>query len=205
VPLFLGLVVTLALILLTFAFRTVLVPIKSILGFLLSIAAALGLQVAIFQWGWGASLLGVIPGDTISFLPVIMLGIIFGLSSDYELFVASRVKEQFTRGGDARRAVRVGAGQSVRVVTSAALIMFSIFVAFMVTDNPFIRVVGFSFAAGVFLDAFVVRLTLVPAVLAIGGRLMWWHPRWFARWVPDPDLEGVKLEERQDDRLEEAV
>jgi RND superfamily putative drug exporter len=205
VPVFLALVVSLALILLTFAFRTILVPIKSILGFLLSIAAALGLQVAIFQWGWGASLLGVTRAETISFLPIIMLAIIFGLSSDYELFVASRVKEQFTRDGDARRAVRVGAGQSVRVVMSAALIMFSIFVAFMVTDNPFIRVVGFSFAAGVFIDAFVVRLTLVPAVLAIGGRRMWWHPRWFARWVPDPDIEGKRLEERPPARVEETL
>jgi RND superfamily putative drug exporter len=193
-PIFLAVVVGLAFILLTFAFRTILVPITSILGFLLSMAAALGLQVAMFQWGWGEHIFGITPAATISFLPIIMLAIIFGLSSDYEVFVVSRIKEEYTKNGDARRAVQRGTGLSARVVTAAALIMFSIFVAFMFTNDPTIKAIGFSFAAGVFLDAFVVRLTLVPAIMAIIGSRIWYHPRWFARYVPDPDIEGQRLE-----------
>jgi len=192
-PIFLVVVVGLAFVLLTFAFRTILVPLKSILGFLLSMAAALGATVALFQWGWGQRLFGITPAETISFLPIIMLAIIFGLSSDYEVFVVSRIKEEYTSNGEARRAVQRGTGLSARVVTAAALIMFSIFVAFMFTDDPTIKAIGFSFAAGVFLDAFVVRLTLVPAVMAIVGSKIWYHPRWFARYVPDPDIEGQRL------------
>jgi putative drug exporter of the RND superfamily len=196
-PTFLIVVVGLAFILLTFAFRTILVPIKSILGFLLSIAAALGAQVAIFQWGWGEHIFGITPTETISFLPIIMLAIIFGLSSDYEVFVVSRIKEEFTkRGGDGRQSVQRGTSLSARVVTAAALIMFSIFVAFMFTDDPTIKAIGFSFAVGVFLDAFLVRLTLVPAVMAIVGARIWYHPKWFTKYVPDPDLEGERLEQR---------
>jgi RND superfamily putative drug exporter len=195
-PVFLIVVVGLACILLTFAFRTILVPVKSILGFLLSMSAALGAQVALFQWGWGQSLFGITPAETISFLPIIMLAIIFGLSSDYEMFVVSRIKEDYTKNGDARRAVQRGTGLSARVVTAAAMIMFSIFVAFMFTSNPTIQAIGFSFAAGVFLDAFVVRLTLVPAVMAIAGSRLWYHPRWFGRHVPDPDIEGQRLEHK---------
>ena len=195
-PVFLIVVVGLAFILLTFAFRTILVPVKSIVGFLLSMAAALGAQVAMFQWGWGQHIFGITPADTISFLPIIMLAIIFGLSSDYEVFVVSRIKEDFTKNGDARRAVVRGTGLAARVVTAAALIMFSIFVAFMITKDPTIKAIGFTFAAGVFLDAFVVRLTLVPAVMAIAGAKIWYHPRWFEKHVPDPDIEGHRLEQQ---------
>jgi RND superfamily putative drug exporter len=193
-PIFLIVVVGLAFVLLTFAFRTILVPIKSILGFLLSIAAALGAQVAVFQWGWGEKVFGITKSETISFLPIIMLAIIFGLSSDYEVFVVSRIKEEFTKKGDGRGAVQRGTSLSARVVTAAALIMFSIFVAFMFTNDPTIKAIGFSFAVGVFLDAFVVRLTLVPAVMAIIGSKIWYHPRWFNKYVPDPDIEGLRLE-----------
>ena len=195
-PIFLIVVVGLAFVLLTFAFRTILVPIKSIIGFLLSMAAALGAQVALFQWGWGERIFGITPSETISFLPIIMLAIIFGLSSDYEVFVVSRIKEEYTKNGDARRAVERGTGLSARVVTAAALIMFSIFVAFMFTKDPTIKAIGFSFATGVFLDAFVVRLTLVPAVMAIVQSKLWYHPQWFAKYVPDPDIEGQKLEHK---------
>ena len=193
-PVFLAVVVGFAFVLLTFAFRTILVPIKSILGFLLSMAAALGAQVAMFQWGWGEHIFGITPSQTISFLPIIMLAIIFGLSSDYEVFVVSRIKEEFTKNGDARRAVQRGTGLSARVVTAAALIMFSIFVSFMFTNDPTIKAIGFSFAVGVFLDAFVVRLTLVPAVMAIIRSRLWYHPEWFAKYIPDPDIEGLRLE-----------
>jgi len=195
-PIFLIVVVGLAFILLTFAFRTILVPIKSILGFLLSMAAALGAQVAMFQWGWGEHIFGITPAETISFLPIIMLAIIFGLSSDYEVFVVSRIKEEYTKHGDARLAVQRGIGLSARVVTAAAMIMFSIFVAFMFTNVPTIKAIGFSFAVGVFLDAFVVRLTLVPAVMAIIRSRLWYHPEWFAKYIPDPDIEGQRIEHK---------
>lgn len=195
-PVFLLVVVGLAFVLLTFAFRTILVPIKSILGFLLSVAAAFGAQVAMFQWGWGEDIFDITPTETISFLPILMLAIIFGLSSDYEVFVVSRIKEDYTTTGDARGAVARGTGLSARVVTAAALIMFSIFVAFMFTDDPTIKAIGFSFAVGVFLDAFVVRLTLVPATMAIVRAKLWYHPQWFTKYVPDPDIEGKRLEER---------
>ena len=192
-PVFLIVVAGLAFILLTFAFGTILVLATSILGFLLSMAAALGAQVAMFQWGWGRHLFGITPAQTISILPVIMLAIIFGLSSDYQMFVVSRIKEDYTSNGDARRAVQQGTALSARVVTAAALIMFCIFVAFMSTSDPTIKAIGFSFAAGVFLDAFVVRLTLVPAIMAMIGSRLWYHPQWFARHIPDPDIEGQRL------------
>ncbi|AKU14695.1 MMPL family transporter [Luteipulveratus mongoliensis] len=195
-PLFLVAVVGLAFVLLTFAFRTILVPIKSIIGFLLSVGAAFGAEVAMFQWGWGEKLFGITPTEIISFLPIIMLAIIFGLSSDYEVFVVSRIKEEYTKSGDARDAVERGTGYAARVVTAAALIMFAIFVAFMFTDDPTIKAIGFGFAVGVFLDAFVVRLTLVPAVMAIVKSKLWYHPQWFAKYVPDPDIEGEKLQQR---------
>ncbi|MFC1431683.1 MMPL family transporter [Streptacidiphilus sp. N1-3] len=195
-PVFLVVVIGLAFILLTFAFRTILVPIKSIIGFLLSVAAAFGMQVAVFQWGWGEKIFGITKAETISFLPIIMLAIIFGLSSDYEVFVVSRIKEDFTKTDDARGAVERGTGQSARVVTAAALIMFSIFVAFMFSKDATIKAIGFSFAAGVFLDAFVVRLTLVPAVMAMVRGKLWYHPQWFSKYVPDPDIEGEKLQHR---------
>ena len=193
-PIFLVAVVGLAFLLLTFAFRTILVPIKSIIGFLLSVSAALGAQVAVFQWGWARGLFGITPSETISFLPIIMLAIIFGLSSDYEVFVVSRIKEEYTKSGDAVGAVERGTGYSARVVTSAALIMFFIFVAFMINNDPTIKAIGFSFAIGVLLDAFVVRLTLVPAVMAIVRSKIWYHAQWFAKYVPDPDIEGEQLQ-----------
>lgn len=197
-PVFLIVVVGLAFILLTFAFRTILVPIKSIVGFLLSVAAAFGAQVAMFQWGWGQHLFGITPSQTISFLPLLMLAIIFGLSSDYEVFVVSRIKEDFTKNGQAVKAVERGTGLAARVVTAAALIMFSIFVAFMFTDDPTIKAIGFSFAVGVLLDAFVVRLTLVPAFMAIIGAKIWYHPKWFGTYIPDLDIEGDRLQHQFD-------
>ncbi|MGK7233384.1 MMPL family transporter [Streptomyces hygroscopicus] len=197
-PIFLIVVVGLAFVLLTFAFRTILVPLKSIAGFLLSAGAAFGAQVAVFQWGWFKDALGVTPTQTLCFLPIILLAIMFGLSSDYEIFVVSRVKEHYTKHGDARAAAVAGTGLSTRVVTAAALIMVSIFVAVMTETDPVIKAIGFSFAIGVFLDAFIVRLALVPAFMAIVGSKIWYHPKWYGRLIPDPDIEGEKLEERLD-------
>jgi RND superfamily putative drug exporter len=196
-PIFLMVVAGLAFILLTFAFRTILVPIKSILGFLLSVVAALGAEVAIFQWGWGDSLLGVTKSAvTLSYLPTILVAIIFGLSSDYEVFVVSRIKEDFTRTGDARGAVEHGIGVSVRVVSAAATIMFVIFCAFLTLKLVQVKPIALSFAVGVAVDAFLVRLTLVPAIMAIVGKNFWYHPKWFTRRIPDPDIEGAQLEKR---------
>jgi RND superfamily putative drug exporter len=200
-----------AIVVVTFAFRTILVPIKSILGFLLSVVAALGAEVAVFQWGWAAHLLA--PGQlgitkspvTLSYLPTILVAIIFGLSSDYEVFTVSRIKEDFTKTGDARGAVERGTGVSVRVVSAAALIMFSIFCAFTTLPTTQVKPIAISFAVGVAIDAFVVRLTLVPAVMAIVGAKLWWHPRWFARYVPDPDIEGDQLEQHLAGQREPAV
>jgi RND superfamily putative drug exporter len=150
----------------------------------------------VFQWGWGASLLGVTPGETISFLPIIVLAIVFGLSSDYEVFVVSRIKEELPHAPDALAAVRNGVGLSARVVTAAALIMFGVFIAFVAGSDPIIKSVGLTLAVGVFLDAFVVRLTLIPAVMAMLGDRMWRHSRWFDKYVPDLDIEGTALEGR---------
>jgi putative drug exporter of the RND superfamily len=197
-PVFLIVVIGLAFVLLTVAFRAALVPITSIVGFLLSVFAALGIQVAIFQWGWGANLLGVTPGETISFLPIIVLAIIFGLSSDYQVFVVSRMKEQLTKSGDAQDAVRSGVGLSARVVTAAALIMFGVFVAFLAGGDPIIKSVGLTLAVGVFLDAFLVRLTLIPAIMSVLGPRVWAHSKWFECYVPDVDIEGTKLEASED-------
>jgi RND superfamily putative drug exporter len=196
-PIFLVVVVGLAFVLLTVAFRAALVPVTSIVGFLLSVFAALGVQVAIFQWGWGADLLGVTPGETISFLPIIVLAIIFGLSSDYQVFVVSRMKEELHKTDDALDAVRNGVGLSARVVTAAALIMFGVFIAFLAGGDPIIKSVGLTLAVGVFLDAFIVRLTLIPAIMSMLGRRVWAHSRWFDKYVPDVDIEGMKLEARE--------
>ncbi|MEV0029495.1 MMPL family transporter [Nocardia sp. NPDC050793] len=201
-PIFLAVVVGLALVLLTIAFRTILVPLFSIAGFILSVFAALGAQVAVFQWGWGAELFDVTKAQTLSFLPIITLAIIFGLSSDYQIFVVSRIKEEHTRTADAVTSVQNGVAHSARVVTAAALIMFAVFVAFATVDNPIVKPLAFTLAVGVLLDAFVVRLTLVPAVMALVGNRMWYHPRWFARYVPDLDIEGAELEHRMAPHVE---
>jgi putative drug exporter of the RND superfamily len=195
-PMFFVVVAGLALILLTIAFRAVAVPVTSIIGFMLSVLAAFGAQVAVFQWGWLADPLKVTPGQTVSFLPIIVLAVIFGLSSDYEVFVVSRIKEVFTKTNDAVGAVERGTGLSARVVTAAALVMFFVFVAFISTTDPVVKAIAFSLAVGVFLDAFVVRLTLVPAVMAVIGNKFWLRSKWFDRYVPDLDIEGEQLEQR---------
>ena len=192
-PILLAVIIGLALVLLTFALRAPLVPLESVLGYLLSVFAALGAEVAVFQWGWAKQLLGITPGVTLSFLPVIVLTIIFGLSNDYEVFVVSGIKEEYGRSRDARGSIRSGLAYSSRVVTAAALIMALVFVAFTITNNPTVKAIAFTLAAGVFLDAFLVRLVLVPALLAIGGTVMWHSPGWLQRYVPDPDIEGARL------------
>jgi putative drug exporter of the RND superfamily len=192
-PTFLAVVIGLALILLTLAFRTILVPLKSAVGFLLSVAASFGIEVAVFQDGFLKGVFGTTPNATVAFLPIILLAVLFGLSSDYEVFVVSRIREAFVREHDARSGVDHGLAASARVVTAAALIMFSVFASFIINNDPIIKPIGLTLAAGVFLDAFLVRMTMVPALLDIVGSRIWYHPRWFDRWVPDFDIEGDRL------------
>jgi uncharacterized membrane protein YdfJ with MMPL/SSD domain len=190
-PVFAAVVVILALILLGLAFRSILVPIKAVLGYLLSISASLGVVVSVFQDGHLTGLLGVpSTGPIISFLPVLLVGILFGLAMDYEVFLVSRMREDFVHGGDARAAVVTGFGHAGRVVTAAALIMTAVFGSFVPGGDAIIQAIGLSLAVGVLIDAFVVRMTIVPAVMTLLGPSAWWLPRWLDKLMPHLDIEG---------------
>ena len=194
---YVAVVVGLALVLLTIVFRSLLVPIKAAVGFLVSIAAALGLVVFVFQDGHFMDVFGVAKAEPIlSFLPVLLIGILFGLAMDYEVFLVSRMREHFVRTGKARESIVEGYSRSGRVVVAAATIMIAVFAAFILADDPITKSIGLSLAFGVFADAFLVRLTLVPAVMALMGDRAWWLPRGMQRVVPDLDIEGEKLGER---------
>jgi RND superfamily putative drug exporter len=193
-PKYIAVVIGLALLLLMVVFRSVLVPLKAAAGFLLSIAAAMGATVWIFQDGNLADLFSVAqPGPIVSFLPVLLIGILFGLAMDYEVFLVSRMREAYVRSGDARGSVVAGYGQSGRVVTAAAVIMTAVFAAFLLDPDPVVKSIGLSLAIGVLADAFVVRMTLVPAVMALLGRSAWKLPRRLERVVPSVDIEGERL------------
>jgi uncharacterized membrane protein YdfJ with MMPL/SSD domain len=193
-PKYIVVVVGLALLLLMVVFRSIMVPIKAAAGFLLSMAAAMGLVVFIFQDGNLASLFNVDrPEPIVSFLPVLLIGILFGLAMDYEVFLVSRMRERFVRTGKAHQAVVEGYVQSGQVVVAAALIMIGVFGAFVLADDPIIKSIGLALAFGVLADAFLVRLTLVPAVMTLLGRRAWWMPQRLERVVPDLDIEGEKV------------
>jgi len=193
-PRYIAVVVGLALILLTVVFRSILVPLKAAAGFLLSIAASMGVVVWIFQDGNLADLFSVSQaGPIVSFLPVLLIGILFGLAMDYEVFLLSRMRERFVHTGDAKDAVVTGFGQSGRVVVAAALIMVAVFGAFVLDPDPVIKSIGVSLAVGVLADAFIVRMTLVPAVMGMLGRHAWRLPPRLGRLLPDVDIEGEKL------------
>lgn len=190
-------IVGLAFVLLLAVFRSVLVPLKATAGYVLSLLAALGALTAVFQWGWLGSILGVpATGPIQSLIPIFLVGITFGLAMDYQVFLVTRIHEAHVHGEAARPAVVSGFARSARVVTAAALIMISVFAGFITNANVQIKEVGFGLAAAVLLDAFVVRLTLVPAVLALLGRAAWWRPRWLERVLPRLDIEGRALEQR---------
>ncbi|MFJ8039803.1 MMPL family transporter [Kitasatospora sp. NPDC096147] len=196
-PLFVTIIVLLALVLLTIAFRSVLVPLKAALGFLLSIAASLGATVWVFQQGHLNGVLDVpSAGPVTSFLPVLLIGVLFGLAMDYEVFLVSRMREHYEHTKDAAGAVTQGLAQSGRVVTAAALIMVAVFGGFVFNHDPIIKSIGFALAFGVLIDAFVVRMTLVPAAMALLGRRAWGLPKWLDRITPDVDIEGAKLPPR---------
>lgn len=191
---YLALVVGLAFLLLMLVFRSVLVPLKATLGFLLSVAATFGAVVAVFQWGWLGSLIGVAePGPIMSLLPILLVGILFGLAMDYQVFLAIRMREDYVHSGNAQDAVITGFRHSARVVTAAAIIMISVFGGFIFSHQSFIKPIGFALAFGVLVDAFVVRMTIVPAVMSILGRAAWWLPKWLGRILPNVDVEGAKL------------
>ncbi|GEC08062.1 membrane protein [Streptomyces spinoverrucosus] len=191
---FAAVVVGLCLVLLLLVFRSLVVPVKATVGFLLSVAASFGAVVAVFQWGWLADALDVArTGPVVSFLPIVLMAVLFGLAMDYEVFLVSSMREEWVRTGRARDAVVDGAGHASRVVTAAALIMFFVFASFVTTEDAIVKPIAFSLAFGVLVDAFVVRMTLVPAVLAMVGRGAWWLPRGLDRLLPDLDIEGARL------------
>ncbi|MEU6165752.1 MMPL family transporter [Streptomyces tanashiensis] len=191
---YLGVVVSLAFLLLMVVFRSVLIPLKAAAGFLLSVLAALGAVVAVFQWGWGASLLGVhATGPIMSLMPIFMVGIVFGLAMDYEVFLVSRMREAYAHGESPGNAIVSGMRTSARVVVAAALIMISVFSGFIGGTDPLIKMIGFGMAAAVLFDAFVVRMAIVPAALALLGHKAWWMPHWLQRIIPRVDIEGEAL------------
>lgn len=188
-------VVGLSLLLLTIVFRSIAVPVKATLGYLLSVAASFGAVAAVFEWGWFADTLDVARvGPVISFLPIILMGVLFGLAMDYEVFLVSRMREDFVHSGDARRSVVTGFTASSRVVGAAAVIMFSVFAAFVPHGDAIVKPIALGLAVGVLVDAFVVRMTLGPALLALLGRRAWWLPRWLETRLPHLDVEGAGLQ-----------
>ncbi|MFB8104885.1 MMPL family transporter [Streptomyces sp. NPDC056007] len=194
---YLALVVGLAFLLLMLVFRSVLVPLKAALGFLLSVVAALGAVVAVFQWGWLGSLFGVEQtGPIMSMMPIFMVGVVFGLAMDYEVFLVTRMREAYVHGESPGQAIVTGFKHGARVVTAAAVIMIAVFSGFIGSSEQMIKMIGFSLAIAVLFDAFVVRMAIVPAVLALLGKRAWWLPRWLDRALPNVDVEGEKLQKQ---------
>ncbi len=194
-----AIVVGLSILLLMMVFRSVLVPIKAALGFLLSVIASFGVVVAVFQWGWLGSIIGVEhPGPILSFMPILLMAVLFGLAMDYEVFLVSGMREEYVRGGNPREAVAKGFANGARVVTAAALIMFFVFFAFVPGGSGTIKPIALGLATGIAFDAFLVRMTLVPAVMTLLGRAAWWMPKWLQRLLPNMDIEGEHLREHRE-------
>ncbi|MFD0151125.1 MMPL family transporter [Streptomyces sp. NPDC055721] len=184
-PVFVAAVLAMSFLLLMLAFRSVLVPLKAVLLNLLSIGASYGIMVAVFQWGWGGALIGLeatVP--IVSFIPMFLFAILFGLSMDYEVFLLSRVREEYLRTGDNRTAIVEGVSGTARIITSAALIMVAVFLSFAVAEDPSTKMFGLGLATAIFIDATVVRMVLVPATMTLLGRTNWWLPRWLDRMLP---------------------
>lgn len=194
-PIYLLIVIGLALILLMLVFRSIVVPVKAALGFLLSIGASFGVVVAIYQWGW----FGLVetPAPIVSFLPILLIGVLFGLAMDYEVFLVAGMRESFVHGPSttegAKLAVRSGFTHGSRVVTAAAIIMTSVFAGFILAPDTIIASIGFALGFGVLVDAFVVRMTLVPALMTLLGKAAWYLPKWLQKSLPNVDIEGEKL------------
>ncbi len=190
-PVYLLIVVGLALVLLMLVFRSIVVPVKAALGFLLSVGASFGAVVAIYQWGW----FGIVetPSNIVSFLPILLIGVLFGLAMDYEVFLVAGMRESYVHGEDAKAAVTSGYAHGSRVVIAAAIIMTSVFAGFILAPDTIIASIGFALGIGVLFDAFVVRMTLVPAVMTLLGRVAWYLPAWLQKSLPNVDIEGEQL------------
>jgi len=198
-PWFIGAVILLSVVLLTVVFRSIVVPLKAALMNLLSIGASFGVMVMIFQWGWAADLIGLestIP--ILPFIPMFMFAVVFGLSMDYEVFLLSRIREEYVRTGDNTASTIHGITTTGRVITSAALIMIAVFVSFSLADDPTAKMFGLGLATAVLVDATIVRLILVPALMKLLGNANWWTPAWFSRRPPVitvPERESVSVSE----------
>jgi RND superfamily putative drug exporter len=202
---YLAVVVGLAFLLLMLVFRSLIVPLKATLGFLGSVVATFGAVVAVFQWGWLDGLLGVkSTAPIMSMLPILLIGVLFGLAMDYQVFLVTRMREEHVHGTEPQQAVITGFRHGSRVVVAAALIMISVFAGFVLADTTLIQSIGFALAFGVAVDAFVVRMTIVPAVMSLLGARAWWLPRWLNRVLPNVDVEGERLTRRLDRVLENA-
>jgi RND superfamily putative drug exporter len=206
---YLALIVGLAFILLMLVFRSVVVPLKATIGFLGSVVATFGAVVAVFQWGWLNSLLGVAStGPIMSMLPILLIGVLFGLAMDYQVFLVTRMREEHVHGADPQEAMVTGFRHGARVVVAAALIMISVFAGFVLSESTLIQSIGFALAFGVMVDAFVVRMTIVPAVMSLLGKRAWWLPAWLGKLLPNVDVEGEQLTKKldgDDERVLESV
>jgi RND superfamily putative drug exporter len=190
-------VVGLALLLLLVVFRSVLVPLKATAGFLLSLFATFGAVVAVFQWGWLSGLIGLeTTGPVLSFLPILLVGVLFGLAMDYEVFLVTRMREGHVHGADPDQAVIDGFRHSSRVVVAAAIIMASVFAGFMFSSEAVVKSMGFALASGVVIDAFLIRMLVGPALMSLFGRWTWAMPSWLERITPKVDVEGDSLARR---------
>ncbi|QAY65368.1 MMPL family transporter [Paenibacillus protaetiae] len=193
-PVYVGVIVLLSLIILLLVFRSIIVPIKATVGFLLSILATFGITTAVYQWGWLHSLFGFdTGGPLLSFMPILVTGILYGLAMDYQVFLVSSMRESYVHGRRGTASVIHGYGQASRVVVAAAVIMVSVFAGFIFAADIMIKQIGFALAAGILIDAFIVRMLLVPAVMALFGDKAWWLPKWMDRLLPNLDVEGDKL------------
>jgi len=198
VPLFASLIVGFAFILLVLVFRSILVPLKAVLGFLLSLLATLGFVVFVIQDGNFYSLFGFpTASPVLAFLPVIVIGILFGLAMDYEVFLVSRMREEFTHSKDAKKAILAGIKDSGGVVTAAGLIMIAVFTGFMLAPDPIIKSMGFALTFGIIFDAFVVRMAIVPAVMTLMGKAAWYLPSWLDKILPNIDVEGTSIQKEK--------
>jgi RND superfamily putative drug exporter len=193
IPMFMGMVLGLSFLLLMTVFRSILVPVKAVVMNLLAIGAAYGVVTAIFQWGWFGGILGIEPAPIEPFVPVMMFAVVFGLSMDYEVFLLSRIREEWLRGGDSHRSVADGLAATARVISAAAAIMVVVFGSFVLEPDRIIKLFGVGLATAVALDATVVRLLLVPATMELLGDKNWWLPRWLDRILPRIDVEGHSL------------
>lgn len=194
-PIFLAAVLALSFVLLMVVFRSILVPLKAVVMNLLSIGAAYGVVVAIFQWGWLKDLFGIDTAPIEPFMPMMLFAIVFGLSMDYEVFLLSRVREEWDRTGNSRESVADGLAATARVITAAAAIMVFVFGAFLLEDQRVIKLMGTGLATAIFIDATIVRMLLVPATMELLGDLNWWLPRWLDRILPNIDVEGQHAED----------